>query len=367
MRNPRRSWSFVLLVVLVGAAAAVSAFVIIQTLNTSPPWQRPAGGTEAAPATPVRPGRQPSSPPANAAIRRVLDRADNLLKAGKLKEAQDAYLDVLLTSDPNHSRAMNGLVQVRRRVTDDSATLLRWQGDAYKAAAGRGGGGGEHYTAQALGLLARASYLAVVQIELHPPASRGAGRPAPPSPAVAPTAVAQPDAPVTPPSPSTQAETSAPAPAPSEPAAPQIIVRVGPLGDSDSAQNMATQFQREGLAVRVSTEISESARRYLVVSEPTSPQIAEARVRSLATLGIKATVAELDGGLVRLMFGASNQSDEAGALASTIRSRGYPAIVIPEGGTMYFVVIGPHEEAQIDKVLGRLRSGVLPVEVAPAP
>jgi cell division septation protein DedD len=221
--------------------------------------------------------------------------------------------------------------------------------------------------------------------EVPPTVSRGASHPGDArSPSASPNAppVAAPPAPQldmpTPPAPPSQVIPLSPAPAsspsgsvgaqPSPPdSGPQLTARIGPLGDGDDAERLAAQFQREGFVARVATETSESPRRYVVVSEPTSRQMADARARSLATLGIKTSIVQLDGGLVRLLFGASPEADEARLLARQIRARGYPAIVVPEGGTLYFVAIGPHGKAKMDELVGRLSTGTLPVMVTPAP
>ena len=397
MMRRSRSLLYLLALVFLAVGTAFAAFVLVHALSNTSLWTRQAGpdkSVQTVAPRPPTPGGAPST--ADGETRKALDAAAALFKAGKLQEAQDRYLDILLIASPENPEALNGLVQVRRRAANHNAALLRRQGEAYKAAARRGRDGADHYTSQALWLLARASYLAIAQMELEdqgrapavaevpPTVSRGASRPSDArspsaSPPNNPLPVAAPpvDMP-TPPAPPSQVIPLSPAPAPSPSGAvgaqpmppdsgPQLTARIGPLGESDDAERLAAQFQREGFVARAAAETSESARRYVVVSESISRQVADARVRGLATLGIKTSIVELDGGLVRLLFGTSPQADEARLLAREIRARGYTAIVVPEGGTLYFVVIGPHGKAKMDELIGRLSTGTFPVVVTPVP
>jgi hypothetical protein len=101
-----------------------------------------------------------------------LGKADALAAVGRLKEAQDAYLHVLLNSSVRNLRAMEGLVSVRRRLAHDDPKLLRGQARAYLDAANRGVETSEHYTAESMRLVAAANLLAAVRLEAS---SRSAG------------------------------------------------------------------------------------------------------------------------------------------------------------------------------------------------
>lgn len=397
MKRPGRSLLYLVALVFLGAGTAFATYVLAQAMSGTLLWPRAAETDKPAETVVPRPPTPVGAPStADGETRKALDAAAALLKTGKLQAAQDRYLDIYFVVSPENPEALNGLVQVRRRAANNNPALLRRQGEAYKAAARRGRDGADHYTSQALWLLARASYLAIAQMELEdqgrvpvvaevpPTVSRGAGRPgdarsplASPSNNAPPVAAPQVDMP-TPPAPPSQVIPLSPAAAPSPSDAapaqpsppdsgPQLTARVGPLSESDDAERLAGQVQREGFAARVATETSESPRRYVVVSEPTSRQIANARARSLATLGMRISIVELDGGLVRLLFGTSPQAGEARSLAREIRARGYTAIVVPEGGTLYFVVIGPHGRAKMDELMGRLSTGTFPVVVTPVP
>src|SRR3990172_4948331 len=65
--------------------------------------------------------------------RTLLTNAGKLAAAGKLREAQDAYLAVLLV-DPNHEAAMRGLVRVVRTMARGDRAALRRQADEYRRA-----------------------------------------------------------------------------------------------------------------------------------------------------------------------------------------------------------------------------------------
>ncbi len=90
-----------------------------------------------------------------------------LLRAGRLMEAQDAYLEILITL-PQDLSAMHGLVALRKRLSLGDPDLLRRQADAYGQAAKTGVEiSGEHYTRMAMSVLAEASLRAAQEIEQH--------------------------------------------------------------------------------------------------------------------------------------------------------------------------------------------------------
>lgn len=92
--------------------------------------------------------------------------AEELLAAGRLREAQEAYLNTLLLYGTDRSQeALRGLIMTRRRVALDNATILREQAEAYYHAAARGFETEERYAPQAMELLAKASVLAAAEID----------------------------------------------------------------------------------------------------------------------------------------------------------------------------------------------------------
>ncbi|MDR7465583.1 MAG: hypothetical protein QN209_12975, partial [Armatimonadota bacterium] len=123
--------------------------------------------------------------------------AKRLLNAGRLQEAQETYLALLLV-DPLDQEAMRGLVTVRRRMARDDPELLRRQAATYQDAVTRGVETEEHYTIPTMELLAKASLLAAAEVEqergVPPPAAQrppAQPSPPPPPPAVQPTSPPQ--------------------------------------------------------------------------------------------------------------------------------------------------------------------------------
>lgn len=114
--------------------------------------------------------RRASAPPApnvrpQLATDVVPARIDALRRSGRLMEAQDACLEILV-SMPGDERAMRSLVAIRRRLSLDDPVLLRRQAEAYDEAATYGVElTGEHYTRAAMAVLAEASVRAAQEIE----------------------------------------------------------------------------------------------------------------------------------------------------------------------------------------------------------
>jgi hypothetical protein len=95
--------------------------------------------------------------------------ANALAAAGRLQEAQDAYLTILLSGTVHDPKALEGLVSVRRRMAHDNPEMLRQQAGAYLDAAGRGVKTPDRYTPESMRLLAAASLLAAVRAEAERP------------------------------------------------------------------------------------------------------------------------------------------------------------------------------------------------------
>lgn len=81
-----------------------------------------------------------------------------------LREAQDEFLGILLRT-PDDQRAIHGLVVVRRRMAGDDPVKLRRQAAAYTDAIAKRTETEEHYTNEAMALLARTCLLAASEIE----------------------------------------------------------------------------------------------------------------------------------------------------------------------------------------------------------
>jgi hypothetical protein len=173
--------------------------------------------------------------------------ARELATAGRLREAQDIYLRILILA-PGDRDALRDLITVRRVMAGQNAAKLQQQGEAYQRALANGTETEEHYTPAALQILTMANFAAadqirgarVIRANATAPAAapisssvqrvvrRGgrkatAARPRPPDPVVSPAASAGAPTSATP-------ERPAPAPPPNlastvpAPPSPQVIV-----------------------------------------------------------------------------------------------------------------------------------------------
>lgn len=125
--------------------------------------------TPAAPTAPAGPPQPPVAIPATplpAHIRERHETAVRLLEAGRLREAQDEYLTIILAyRGADDAGAMRGLVAVRRRMANDNPARLRQHALVYRRAIAQKVETDEHYTSQAMELLAQACELAAKEIE----------------------------------------------------------------------------------------------------------------------------------------------------------------------------------------------------------
>jgi hypothetical protein len=92
-----------------------------------------------------------------------------MLAAGDLHGAQHEYLTILLSVAPDSVQAWRGLVALHRRWAAENPAELRRQANAYRLAIRNGTQMDEHYSPQALEVLAKAAMLAAREVE-------GAGR-----------------------------------------------------------------------------------------------------------------------------------------------------------------------------------------------
>jgi len=193
--------------------------------------------------------------------------ADRLAARGRLREAQEAYLTVLLV-DSGHQAAMRGLVRVVRALAGGDPAVLRRQADQYRRAIAAGLETEEHYTPAAMELLIRASLRAAG--EPVPSARRVSSptvrRPTPSPPQPRPPAkrppAAKPKATPPAPAPATPAQPPAaapqqPRPAPPEPipavnpAEPFLTVTIGPITSGERASQIAAELTIAGFSARV--------------------------------------------------------------------------------------------------------------------
>jgi hypothetical protein len=145
----------VLAVLLVGTVALVIyRFALTERLNSSRETQGPRALAFSLP---------PSGP---GALQEPHAKAWKSLQGGHLRDAQDAYLEIL-SLNPQDQDAQHGLVVVRRRMAGDNAEILRRQAAGYWDAIKQGVETEEHYSPGAMEALLAATLQAVQEIEGH--------------------------------------------------------------------------------------------------------------------------------------------------------------------------------------------------------
>ncbi|MGQ0551158.1 MAG: SPOR domain-containing protein [Armatimonadota bacterium] len=326
-----------------------------------------------------------------------------LLNAGRLRQAQEEFLQLRLIS-PTHGDAMRGLVIVRRRLAGDDPVVLRRQAAAYQQAIARRVETEEHFTAEAMAVLAQANLIAAEEIEAErartqptrvgatsgpsprvqsTPSPRAQATPAPsprvqttpvPSPRAqtspSPPPVAQPvpTPPQTPPRPGTPAPQATAVEPPVDVNEPFLVVRIGPISDAGRVSEIMGELTLSGYSAGVSRRDEPVS--FQVVSETLVREVAERRAQVLAGYGFRSRLIPVAGGLALLEFGAFQSAEPAEALASRIRSRGYYASVVREGGTGFLITAGPYRQTVANNIVRLIRNrfgaGLL-VSVSAAP
>lgn len=121
---------------------------------------------------PTGPDRTPAGPAAvshtkstGALLRDRLAAAGAMLAAGNLHGAQHEYLTILLSMAPDSAQAWRGLTALHRRWAAESPAELRRQANAYRLVIRNGTEMDEHYSPQALEVLANATALAAREVE----------------------------------------------------------------------------------------------------------------------------------------------------------------------------------------------------------
>jgi cell division septation protein DedD len=250
--------------------------------------------------------------------------AQRLLAAGRLREAQDEFIQVLLVA-PSSEEAWIGLVQVRRRLARDDPGLLRRQAAAYQRAIARGEETDEHYTATAMRILAQASVQAAQEIERGiPPSSEGPG----------PIVLEATPAP-------TLAAASSPAarPVPESTPRPRATRRPTPRSTTRVAGTATPTPKAPG--------VTQTA-----VPTP-QPSLDESEPFFLIQIGP--------------VYDANRTSE----IAAELTVSGYAARVSrPGGGSFYFITLGPYRRSAVEAIVNSIRrrfGAGLPVAVTPAP
>lgn len=160
-----------------------------------------------------------------------------------------------------------------------------------------------------------------------------------------------------------------PTPVPDE-QGPRYMIQVGPVADRDRAAEIISQLALAGFAARMISREEPGAAHFQVVSETVPLAIAERRVIALTQLGFRPQLQILAGGLAQLRFGEFASEREADLLARRVRTTGYSfAAVVREGGIVYVITLGPHQQDTVEIIQRVLRSrfrGMVPVSVTPA-
>ena len=330
--RPRRRGFPLAIVASALAGALVGGGVVFLALWTPDVPQPPEAGVTIPGAAPQASGTRVG--PAGD-WSRTLTAAKQLVAAGKLREAQEEYLSILLI-EPTHDEAMRGLVRVVGLLArGDRAALLR-QAEAYRRAVSLGIETEEHYTAPAMELLARANLQAAgarVSAATPQPAPRTTARPparpraepepAPPArtrPAPEPRPVPQrpPAQPAPEPRPALQRPgqpTPEPAPAPRPAPAPQPSPPAQPAPPPPAAVN---------------------------VNEP----------------------------FVTVVIGPVASSDQASAITGELTIAGYAARLRRQAAGSYVITLGPYRQSEAARAAGFVRSRFgqnVPVSLTPAP
>lgn len=351
---------------------------------------------------------RPQSTPSASAVTRPAAPASHdeatsqLMAAGRLREAQDAYLAELLSAGAEASHdAWQGLVGVRRQLAHHDPLVLRQQAAAYRQAIAEGVET-EHYTKAALEVLATTSLRAAEEIEAElsgkpqaarvevptiPPALQSTSsssremKAQSPSPALQPVPVPSerpieraPGAtagvsPETPPSINPQTHsapsrgTAVPAPQPTPASPPPVagtdplyVVQVGPIVDAEQVSAIIGELTRGGFAPIVRKR--DEPLRFRVSSDPHASSVVERRAAMLREQGFYPIVRALNDGLAELEFGRFASQRDAEVLAKRIRLQGFLTVVAREGGTFYTITLGPHRLRDIDAITTILKSRV---------
>lgn len=376
----------------------------------TPPASQPTSpaSQSAPPPSQTTPTNQPTPLTSQPSAGDPSEVARQKLLAGRLEEAQNDYLQLLLSGPyRNDPRVLQVLATIRRRLAHDDPALLRRQATGYRKAIAQNVETEQHYTPEAMELLAQASLIAANELEgqtsakTQPPGSVAAVQPSPtsegpkaaaplptpqpgsssqrpsnsgkrptrkPTPTVTPKknptpppttrAAAPPGATATPEAPTSTSQAPSPTPTPAlrDVNAPLYIVQVGPISEAERAKatGIAGVLTNAGFASQVSRRSEPEL--YRVLSDPLAPAAAERRASFLAQHGLQTSVRSLGGGPVQLDFGGFASREAAEALRRRVSSLGYGAQVTREGGTIYTITLGPHPQAGVDTIVKIMRS-----------
>lgn len=290
----------------------------------------------------------------------------------RLKEAQDGYLELLVAA-PDDRGALRGLVLVRRQLADDDPAILREQAATYRQAIAKAVEiADEHYTSEAMAILAQASMLAANEIERSSTRSSAVvlgSRP--------PTLVRTMGLATEPRRPRITPQSALPAgryrgvrsPDLDERRGPRYRIQVGPVLSLEHATAVTAILKQAGYAPRLGKSIEQGLTDFQVVSEVIPRRTGETRAAALAELGFPVQIRRVSNDRVQLHFGTLVSRGNAVELARRIRATGYWAAVAGGSTAGYIIMLGPHGQPTVDAITrifmarSRLTS---PVTVIPA-
>ncbi len=308
---------------VIGGAVVGSLLYFGNLIDIRVEIRRAPGDTASQPAT-VASDRSKSSPVSDTSVgnqptgaflntpRRIIDQAKKLTAAGRLREAQELFLQVLLVN-PDDREAMRGLVDVRRRMAGKDAAVLRRQAKTYRLAIAQGIETEEHYTAVAMDLLATASLLAVGDLEdstVKTPTQSVRPKPEP-------TTIKRQPLP-----PNTQAaskQTPTTKPERSSQRKPRDVVR-----------REVVRRQRATLPPAKPAPLAQPA------SEPETP-------------------VDVNEPFVTITVGPISSGAQASSITTELTVAGYVAR-IRRGGADYFITLGPYRRSVAERIATRIRS-----------
>ncbi|MDR5697368.1 MAG: SPOR domain-containing protein [Armatimonadota bacterium] len=125
----------------------------------------------------------------------------------------------------------------------------------------------------------------------------------------------------------------------------QYWIRFGPTEDLREVEALVARLSQSYAVVgRILTSDRQAG--FRVVATPLRLRsAAEERRRTLAAVGIEASVVSDGDGSYRLDLGVFDSPSAAETRARQVRARGYPAVVQPNRVPVYTVVVGPAREA----------------------
>jgi cell division protein FtsN len=320
----RRMLPVIILSVLLGALAGGA--VVFLGLMKPPSSPLPPQASPSVPAGVPAPAANGSQASAGSEWTSTLSAAKQDIAAGRLREAQEEYLSILLI-EPTHEDAMRGLVRVVGLIAKGDPAALRRQAEEYRRAIALGMETEEHYTAPAMELLARASLQAA-------PAGAEAPTSAPEGPRITRPPAASRPAPNPPPV-TSPAQPKPPRPAPTPP--PSRPQRPSPATPPPSARPPA------------------AARPAPSAAQPAPPPPAALNVNEP---------------FVTVVIGPFGSSERASAVTGELTISGYAARVRRQGEGSYLITLGPYRKSEAERAAAFVKSRFganVPVALSPVP